>query len=99
MVIFKIQSALRTEVHAFLQNSILDKNVRVKARCEIGTSEESANAEYRSSLSSGITLIGKGTTIPAQTCIGNSCLIYPDLTLADFPDRKIPPGTTLYRRE
>ena len=82
----------------FLQNTILDKNVNVETGCEIGTGEERSNVEFPSLLSSGITLIGKGVLIPAQTRIGKNCLFYPELTLADFPSREIPSGTTLYKQ-
>lgn len=83
----------------FLENAILDKDVSVKAGCEIGIGEDTCNAESLSMPSSGITLIGKGAIIPTQTRIGKNCLLYPELGLADFPSREIPSGTTLYKQK
>jgi glucose-1-phosphate adenylyltransferase len=84
---------------AVVQNTILDKNVDVGAGSEIGVGEERTNTQFPSVLTKGITLIGKGAVIPTQTRIGKNCLLYPELTVDDYPGREIPSGSTLFAQK
>jgi glucose-1-phosphate adenylyltransferase len=58
--------------------SIIDKNVRVGARCRIGVGTDlTVNREFPKHLFTGITLIGKNAVIPEGARIGRNCLVFP----------------------
>jgi glucose-1-phosphate adenylyltransferase len=80
---------------AVVDRAILDKDIRVgKAAC-LGCGDVVPNRLHPETLSSGVTVIGKGSTIPAGLRIGRSCIVYPDLQEADFPREGIPSGTVV----
>jgi glucose-1-phosphate adenylyltransferase len=85
----------RIEKGAVLDRVILDKQVRVGAGARLGTGEPIANARHPEVLSSGVTVVGKGSAIPAGLRIGRGCVVPPGMQAADFPAQEIPPGTTV----
>ncbi|MGC8927639.1 MAG: glucose-1-phosphate adenylyltransferase subunit GlgD [Myxococcota bacterium] len=70
---------------SIVTNSILDKNIYIGAESKIG--------EERTSEKIPITIIGKGSRIPAQTEIKGGCIISPDLKEEDFTSRVIERGS------
>jgi len=59
---------------------ILDKNIKIGVNCMIGTGElTTSNIKNPDHLRSGISIIGKGCTIPDNMRIGRNCVIYPNV--------------------
>jgi hypothetical protein len=54
-----------------------------------------SNRSYPGLLSSGLTLIGHNTQVPAHTVIGANCLLYPHLDRQAFPSNRLPSGEIL----
>jgi glucose-1-phosphate adenylyltransferase len=83
------------------QNAVIDKviadfEVDIGTGAIIGTGDtEQANETYPQLLKSGITLVGKGVTIPPNTEIGRNCIIYPGLDGQSMMEKKIKSGTTV----
>ena len=62
---------------ARVERSILDKDVRVGARARVGRADArgGANERFPSHLSDGISVVGKGTSLPAEAIVGANCLV------------------------
>ncbi len=73
-----------------ISNCIIDKNVIINPGCQIGDTDSLSEPQ--------ITLIGKGTEIPANTTIEKGCIIPPDLKKEDFSEKIIPANTEFMRR-
>jgi glucose-1-phosphate adenylyltransferase len=82
---------------ARLDRVILDKRVHVGRGSVIGTGPSTPNRSCPEHLSSGITIIGKETRIPAGITIGRNVRIAPDLTEDEFPLGEIEGGEVLER--
>jgi glucose-1-phosphate adenylyltransferase len=79
-----------------IDNSILDKEVLIEPQCQIGTGDDyRINRSNPNVLSTGLTVVGKGTVIPPGIKIGRNCIIYDNVTEGDFPDKEIPSGETI----
>lgn len=70
-----------------ISNAIIDKNVIIEKDCIVGESEPLEDTV--------ITLVGKGTHIPANTKVEKGCIIHPDLKEDDFKERIIRANTEL----
>jgi glucose-1-phosphate adenylyltransferase len=77
---------------ATLDHTITDFDVTVGAGTRIGSGKNSKNTTH-SEL--GITLIGKGTTIPRDIEIGKDCVINHGLTEKHFLQKEYKSGSTL----
>lgn len=76
---------------------ISDKDIVVGKECRIGYGENIPNRKYPNLLSSGLTVIGKTSEIPAKTEIGANCLVFPDVSENCFSSRKnVASGETIY---
>jgi glucose-1-phosphate adenylyltransferase len=79
---------------AMVDRVILDKNVEVGAGAQVGF-----GADYTPSrvtdLSSGLTLVGKGSIIPPNIKIERNCIIASDVRLQDFTTNDVPSGTVI----
>jgi glucose-1-phosphate adenylyltransferase len=76
--------------------SIVDKDVRIGRNSVIGYGTVSTpNSQFPVVLHSGITIIGKGTSIPEGIRIGRNCLIGSALTKDSIPNRDIVCGETI----
>ncbi len=80
---------------AVVDRAILDKDVRVGKGTLVGSGEAVPNRSHPQTLSGGVTVIGKGTQIPAGLRIGRSCIVYPDMREADFSRPEIPSGAVV----
>jgi glucose-1-phosphate adenylyltransferase len=85
----------RIAAGAVVDRAIIDKDVRVGEGALVGVGEAVPNRAHPRTLSSGVTVIGKGTRVPAAVRIGRSCLVYPDMREADFPGPEIPAGSVV----
>jgi glucose-1-phosphate adenylyltransferase len=85
---------------ARVENAIVDKIVRVGENVHIGVGDRGPyNEDFPEDLNFGITLIGKGSTIPAKYSIGRNCLV--DIFMMDdeLPQDGIPSGKSVLLAE
>ena len=80
-----------------LHRVICDKNVQIGEGSCLGqlSCESPANRLHPDHLWTGLTLIGKGARIPANTRIGCNCLVHPGLDHHHFSHTDIPCGSTI----
>ena len=79
---------------AVIENAILDKHVKIGAGARIGHARESVpNKEIPRSLSSGITVVGRETSIQAKAKVGANVLVHPDLS--SLPRASVADGSTV----
>jgi glucose-1-phosphate adenylyltransferase len=84
------------EEMAVLDHVIVDKSVRIGARCRIGVGDAMDQPnEIEPRLATGITLIGKNAVIPPGTTIGRNCIVASDTPAKTFPGTMIPSGKTV----
>lgn len=77
-----------------LNCAIADKNALIDRGSSVGVGDNVAN-EHLPSLTSGISVIGKGAILPPGTCVGKNVLICPGAGPADLPGSQIASGTTV----
>jgi glucose-1-phosphate adenylyltransferase len=76
-----------------LTRVICDKDTRIAPECVIGGfGAETPSHEFKQLLHSGITLLGRNTTVPEKTEIGANTTIY---STARITQARIEPGSTL----
>jgi glucose-1-phosphate adenylyltransferase len=80
---------------AIVDRAILDKNIVVGARSHVGFGDDYTPNETQPDLCTGITVVGKNTTIPAGIKIGRNCFIACDLEESDFDTDLIASGSTV----
>ena len=83
------------EENCVIENAIIDKNCVIGKGTKIGVGENTPNIEKPDLLSSGITVIGKGTKIAPNTLIGKNVRIFGGLDLNNI--KEIKSGETLER--
>lgn len=83
--------------NAVIDLSILDKRVTVGEHSVVGFGKdfETRNKIAPKHLHSGISLIGKGATIPSKVQIGRNCVIDSEIQESMFPDFRIGNGESL----
>lgn len=80
---------------AKLNKVLSDMKVIFGEGAQVGVGELSGtNIEYPNLLNSGVTLVGKGTHLPAQLQVGRNCIIYPNKRESDFPKTIMENGRT-----
>ncbi|OAG27446.1 glucose-1-phosphate adenylyltransferase family protein [Thermodesulfatator autotrophicus] len=79
---------------------ISDKEVFIGERARVGFGDAKvANERFPKHLFTGLTLIGKSAYIPGRSQIGTNCVIYPDVTVEDYPpDFMVKDGSTIQKR-
>ncbi len=87
----------RIDEGATVDRAILDKDVRVGKGAHVGCGDVIPNRLVPQTLSSGVTVVGKGSSIPAFLRIGRSCIVQPDLRESDFPHAEVPSGSMVSR--
>jgi len=75
--------------------SILDKEVVVESEAQVGFGDNLQVNHKEPSLTSGITIVGKGAGIPTGLKVGRNCVIYGGNLEDDFPAAEIPSGQTI----
>jgi glucose-1-phosphate adenylyltransferase len=86
----------RVGAGARLKKVITDKRVTIGEGCRVGGKDLLVSKRsHPGLLSSGLTLIGHNTHVPARTVIGADCLLYPHLDRQAFPTNSLPSGEIL----
>lgn len=80
---------------AVVDRAILDKDIRVGRGARVGCGDAVPNCVHPQTLSSGVTVVGKGTQIPAELRIGRGCIVHPDMRESDFAGAEIPSGAVV----
>ena len=85
------------EAGATVDLAIMDKRVKVGKGAVIGTGEnkKKPNMKFPDHLYTGISLIGKEATIPAETVVGRNCIINPWSRLTDLKGKILKDGETV----
>lgn len=84
------------EAGAIVKKTITDKRVRIGEKARIGgASFPPGNRTFPDLLSSGLTVIGRNTHLPALMRVGSNCILYPYLDEASFQASEIPSGETV----
>jgi len=79
----------------YLDRVIVDKKVRIGEKARIVGRADLPNREFAEQLKEGLTLIGKGASIPARIKIQGNTIIYPWVEEGDFPGLKMAEGQTV----
>ncbi len=81
---------------ACVDRCVLDKEIQVGEDAHVGVGEDDTpNQLEPANLNSGITIVGKGARIPANTTIGRNCRIDPKAAECDYTAREVPSGATI----
>jgi len=81
--------------NATIDNTIIDKDVVIGNNCLIGHGSSTVpNERFPSHLSTGLTIIGKGSVIPEGTKIGRNVIMYPMVKANKVP-KEVPAGATI----
>lgn len=85
------------EKNAVVDLAIFDKRVRVGRSAVVGSGENRnvPNRMYPKHLYTGITLVGKGTSVPAKAVIGRNCIVSPLKNLDEFHGLVLRDGETI----
>jgi len=85
---------------AVVDYSILDKDVRIGAGAVVGAGDNhlQVNRLNPSHLYTGITLVGKGSEVPAEQKIGRNCAINSNVNGEDYPGKFLDDGESLVHR-
>jgi glucose-1-phosphate adenylyltransferase len=82
-----------------VDRAILDKNVFVGRGAHVGHGDDFApNVSCPEHLSSGLSIVGKGTRLPEGLVVGRNCRVAPDLVERDFTLAALPSGAVLDSR-
>jgi glucose-1-phosphate adenylyltransferase len=84
-----LMSGVTIGAHGIVDHCILDEHVQVGPYCFLGFGPSTGSEEL------DITVIGKGSLIPAHTAIGKNCEILPNVKPSDFTDTIIVPGSVV----
>ncbi|MFZ1947853.1 MAG: sugar phosphate nucleotidyltransferase [bacterium] len=88
------------EAEATVRHAVVDKMARIGRGAFVGFGNSTCpNSLYPEALSSGITVIGKRSTVPDDARIGRNCLIGRELPSEAFPSRDIVCGETILGEE
>lgn len=91
-----IMNDTRIESNARVNHAILDKDISVGAGAVVGTGDASQpNRVIPHLLHTGLTVVGKGSRIPAGISVGRNCCLAADLRASDFVGTEVPTGTML----
>jgi len=91
-----IMNDTRIESNARIDRTILDKQIQVGPGSIVGHGDAKvANSRIPQLLYSGLTVVGKGSSIPPGTTLGRNCCLAADLTHADFRSTDLPSGSVL----
>jgi glucose-1-phosphate adenylyltransferase len=81
------------EAGAVIDRAIIDKHVRIGEGALVGEGEDNVpNRDHPTALNTGLTIIGKGSRIPAGSTIGRNCTVRPHVKVRD---KLIESGTTV----
>jgi glucose-1-phosphate adenylyltransferase len=78
-----------------IEKCIIDKGVAIGGSVHIGTGDDTPNRKHPKHLSTGITVLGKGASVPSGASIGKNCIIAPGARLTSGASKNIRSGTTI----
>ncbi len=86
---------------AVVDRSILDKEITIGSGAIVGDGPDLSipNRQDPTALTTGITIVGKGSIVPRGTRIGRNVRIDPGVRTTDFTSRTVPSGSVVERRE
>jgi glucose-1-phosphate adenylyltransferase len=85
--------------NSIIDRCILDKEVVIGPNSQIGYGNDfSVNHANSSILNTGLTIIGKRTSIPPGYKIGRNCIIYDNSLETDLPESEVVSGETIRPR-
>ena len=90
-----IMHRCRIGAGAVVDRAILDKDVQVGSGAQVGCGEVVPNERHPHTLSSGVTVVGKASAIPAGLRIGRNCVVSPDMQESNFSSSGVPSGATV----
>ncbi len=86
----------RVKSGAKVSKVVADKNVIFGNGSVVGNPDAtSINQDFPKHLVSGISLIGKGAEIPDRAVVGGNCIVYPLVSVSDWPGLILQDGETL----
>jgi glucose-1-phosphate adenylyltransferase len=88
----------QVEAGAHLDRVIVDKKVRIGKQASIIGRAEHPNREFPGQLTEGLTLIGKGASIPPKIKIQGNTIIFPSVEQGDFSGLVMDEGETVRKR-
>jgi glucose-1-phosphate adenylyltransferase len=81
---------------AVVDRAIIDKNVQIGSGVHLGSGEDYApNLRWPQHLRTGISLVGKNTSLSSGIAVGRNVVIGCDLPESEVPGRVIPSGSTI----
>lgn len=81
---------------AVVSRSIIDKECYIAPGCWIGCGDDyTPNKDEPGNLNSGITIVGKGVSLPSGLRVGRNCKIDPGVQESDFSSLSIPSGSSV----
>lgn len=76
---------VRVEAGAQIDRVVVDNDAVIGREAQVGYGEsDKANKQFPEHINDGITLIGKGASIPPQARVGRNCLVKPGVTTWGF---------------
>ncbi len=86
---------------AVVDHAIIDKGARIGAGARVGVGAEGArpNHDFPTHLDSGLSLVGKGATVPDGAEIGRNCLVFPGVEARQWASLRLAAGATLWGEE
>ncbi|MBN1920298.1 MAG: glucose-1-phosphate adenylyltransferase [Anaerolineae bacterium] len=85
--------------NAMLDRCILDKEIEVGARVQLGVGDgDTPNALEPANINTGITIVGKRAHVPAGAVIGRNCRIDPATEMEDYEALEVPSGGTISKK-
>jgi glucose-1-phosphate adenylyltransferase len=77
------------ESGAVVDRAIVDKGVRISQGAQVGTGDDNTpNKEWPEQINTGLTLVGKGVTLPENLTVGRNVVIHPYTDEKAFGRRK-----------
>lgn len=82
---------------ACIDRCIIDEDCHIGAGVKMGYGENVPNVIKPNIYSSGISVVGDHSTVPAGVTIGKNCVIYGQTVEKDYPEGKLDSGQTVIR--
>ncbi len=85
---------------AVVDRCVLDKEIEIGAKAQVGVGDDNTPNELEpANINTGICIVGKRASIPANASIGRNCRIDPSTSQEDYDQLEVPSGSTISRRE
>ncbi|MFH1715458.1 MAG: glucose-1-phosphate adenylyltransferase subunit GlgD [Elusimicrobiota bacterium] len=84
-------------VGAYIENAVLDKDVKIKKMASIGVGRNFENDMFPSEYNTGITVVGKSAIVPENQKIGKNCLIADGVVENDYSSNETKSGACVIK--